>query len=593
MRKWFGYLCGSFHYEIKHDQPVANILLAISVEEIRGDIRAARGDIRSAKEEIIQEIRGNRPPPGPVWNIPQPTRHFHDRPDLLTKIDHALERHGVSALTALHGLGGIGKTQLALRFASQRRSQYKLGAWIEAESAVSLLSGFSALAPLLGIGAEQDQQLLAALVINALPTREPWLIVFDNADSPEILRPYVERLSGNGHMLITSRNQQWDDLAAPVSVTEWSVEESAAFLLERTGQSDRIEAESLAHDLGGLVLALEHAAAYMRAGDGMTLAEYRRIWREKLKRSARGHAYEKSVAATLGLSLDRAITESPAAYDLLCLFAWLAPDRIPRKELLEAGASGLTETLRNALADHDEWVRVIETLGRYSLLKREQPQGPVAAYSIHRVLQQVVRDRQAAASTTTQWLAAASSMVNASFPFDSDEPPFWAASEALLPHARAIREHVRETDPPASLSRLLSQASLYLRVRGLYTEARDFLELALESALRQFGPGHPHVAVRRSNLANILGDLGEHGEARKQIELALESALRQYGPDHPNVAVRPLNLAAILYYLKEREAALREIELALEIFRKKLPPGHPHIRIAEGWRDTILGGAEA
>jgi hypothetical protein len=134
---------------------------------------------------------------------------------------------------------------------------------------------------------------------------------------------------------------------------------------------------------------------------------------------------------------------------------------------------------------------VIDTLARYSLLKREPPEGPVTAYSMHRVLQPVVRERLVAASSAaepsnTQWLAAASAVVNAAFPFDSDEPPFCAASDALLPHARAIREHLadlRDADPPASLGRLLSQASLYLRVRGLYAEARDFRELALESDL--------------------------------------------------------------------------------------------------------------
>jgi tetratricopeptide (TPR) repeat protein len=583
--KWFGYLCGSFHYEIKHDQPVAHILLQISLEEFREEARAHKqqivGVVKETAEKVIAAITDNRPPPGPVWNIPQPTRHFHDRPDLIAQIDQALEQHGVTALTALHGLGGIGKTQLARRFAQLRRAQYKLGAWIEAESEADILSALAGLAPLLGVKAEQDQQATVDLVPNALPTREHWLLIFDNADSPGMLRPYVERLSGNGHVLITSRNQQWDDLAARVSVTEWSVEESAAFLLDRTGQTDRIEAEALAKDLGGLVLALEHAAAYMRLGDGTPLTEYRRIWRERLKQEVKGHVYDKSVAATLGLSLDRVETESPVAYDLLCLFAWLAPDRIPRKELLEAGASKLPEALRSALADGDKWNHVIETLVHYSLLKllRQPAEGPVNAYSVHRVVQQVSRDRQAAALTNAKWLAAASDLVSAALPLDADEPPFWEASEALLPHARILREHVRGVDPPASLGRLLSQASLYLRVRGLYAEARDFRELALESALRRFGPDQPELAVYRSNLAHILRELGEYGEARKQIELALELALRQFGPDHPNVAVHRSNLAATLGNLGELEEARKQIELALESDLRQLGSDHPNVAL--------------
>lgn len=212
---------------------------------------------------------------------------------------------------------------MARAFAHQRYERYKPGAWINAETDVSLIASLSALAPLLGVPAEQDQQAMAARAINEISAREPWLVVFDNAASSESLRPIVEQLGGDGHVLITSRNEHWDALATTVSVTQWSVDESARFLLARTGQSDRgeAEAEALARDLDGLALALGHAAAYMRAGDGMTLTEYRRIWRENLKRSVKGHDYEKSVAATLGLSLDRAKEESPAAYDLLCLFA--------------------------------------------------------------------------------------------------------------------------------------------------------------------------------------------------------------------------------------------------------------------------------
>ncbi|MBM3797210.1 MAG: hypothetical protein FJW31_24900 [Acidobacteria bacterium] len=108
----------------------------------------------------------------------------------------------------------------------------------------------------------------------------------------------------------------------------------------------------------------------------------------------RGADYPRSVAATLGLSPDRAREESPAAYELLCLFAYLAPDRIPRRELPEAGAKALPERAREALAQHDRWTDVIETLARYSLVRRERGEdGLVAAYYVHRVVQQVVRGR--------------------------------------------------------------------------------------------------------------------------------------------------------------------------------------------------------
>ena len=523
---------------------------------------------------------------GRLWTIPLTTANFQDRPDLITRIDQSLARHPATALTALHGLGGIGKTQLALRYAQLRRERYAAGAWLAAESDVSLLGSLAALAPLLGVAREQDQEAMAARVIQELCAREPWLVVFDNAESREALRPWVRRLSGKGHVLITSRGEEWDGVAAPVSVSQWSIEESVKFLLERTGQSDGAAAESLARDLDGLVLALEHAASSMRAGDRMALGEYHRIWRERLARTPRGHEYPDSVAATLGLSIDRARAESEAAYDLLCLFAWLAPDRIPRKELLEAGASRLPEKVAAAWSDPDAWAEVVETLARHSLVQRDEVDGVVVGHRVHRVVQQVVRDRHAAEGSADRWFTAACDLVNAAFPYKQNDLATWAASDLLLPHVRAIRERVGSKEAPA-LGRLLNEASLYLRVRGLHAAARDFIDLALKSALRQLGPDHPNVAVYRSNLANILGDLGEHGEARKQIELALESALRQFGPDHPAIATRRNNLAHILVDLGERAEALRQFDLALEILRKTMPPGHPNVQTIQRSRDRL------
>jgi tetratricopeptide (TPR) repeat protein len=399
-------------------------------------------------------------------------------------------------------------------------------------------------------------------------------------------------LHGAGHVLITSRSERWDSLAESVSVTQWDEEESVRFLLERTKQTDSEAAMALARDLDGLVLALEHAAAFACAGEGIPLAEYHRIWREKLSRTPRGHEYPRSVAAALGLSMDRVKQESSPAYELLSLFAWLAPDRIPKKELLEAGAGKLPETLRNALSDRDAWNELVETLGRYSLVKHERRDGAAGVgYFLHRVVQQVMRDRLAADGESERWLAAACDVANAAYPSDPGEPDFWPLSAILLPHVRAIRAHASGGAAPASLGRLLNEASLYLRVRGLYREARDFSELDLESDLRRLGPDHPEVAVSRSNLAVILRNLGEHQEARKQIELALESDLRQFGPDHPSVAVDRSNLANILGDLGEHPEALREIEKALDIFRRKLPPGHPHIRTAEAWREAMARSA--
>ena len=368
------------------------------------------------QRRVLNDLAELKRPPhaaSAVWNIPRPTHHYQDRPELIAQIDGALTRQHVTALTALHGLGGIGKTQLARAYSTQRRERYALGAWLQAENELTLLGSLSALGPLVGVPVEQDQRAMAQRVLAEVCARKPWLLVFDNAVSPEALREWVEPLDGQGHVLITSRSEEWSGLAEAVSVTQWSEEESVRFLLARTGQTDRGAAAALARDLGWLALALEHAAAYLRAGDGMPLAEYRRIWKERLARTPHGDAYGRSVAAALGLSLDRVQAESEAAYELLCLLAWLAPDGIPKGELLEAGAAELPARLREALGDRDAWSDLIELLGgRYSLLRRERVDGVVSGYHVHRLVQQVMRGRMGDVDGA-RWLGVACDVVNA------------------------------------------------------------------------------------------------------------------------------------------------------------------------------------
>jgi tetratricopeptide (TPR) repeat protein len=527
---------------------------------------------------------------GPVerWQIPLPTQNFRERPDIVAKIDQALKAGRATALVALRGLGGIGKTQLARRYADLRRTKYHAGVWIAAQSPADIVASLAGMAGAFGVAPDKDQEETARRVVAQVCASPRWLAVFDNAESAADLRPWIDRFNTPGDVLITSRSDAWESVAKPVSVTTWSVDESVDYLLERTGQADRESAEELAKELGGLVLALEHAAAFMLAGDRPSLADYLERWRARLDRCPSDHDHGVSVAKTLGLSIDALREKSAVAHDVLCLFSFLAPDLIPRKHLLEAGSSGLPDSIANAFADPDEWNDVVDELRRYSLVAREPEVGPVVGYRVHRVVQQVMRDRTDAEGREL-WITSAGDVVNKAYSFDPEQPEHWPACDALAPHARALRLEIGSGTASASYGRMLNQASLYLQARGSYHDARDFRELALESALRQFGPDHPNVATYRSNLATILRALGEHGEARRQIEKALESDLRQFGPDHPNVALRRSNLAIILRDWGEHGEARRQIEMALEADLRQFGPDHPNVAVSRSNLANILG----
>ena len=199
-------------------------------------------------------------------------------------------------------------------------------------------------------------------------------------------------------LLITSRSERWDGVVKPpVSITSWIIPEATAFLLERLGlgEESKADGEALATELGGLILALEHAAAYLASGDGsVTLAGYRRMWRARLAKLPPGgpHEYETAVEATILLSLDGVRAKSEDAWELMRLFAWLDPDFIPKLDLFEAGKAALPERLRLALDDGDSWTALMEALRAHSLIGFEHRDG-LLGYGVHRVVQEVVRRR--------------------------------------------------------------------------------------------------------------------------------------------------------------------------------------------------------
>ena len=555
----------------------------------------------------------------PIWDIPAPTGHFRERPELTRAIEAALApSQATVALTALNGLGGIGKTQLARHFATSRDKDYKIGVHILADNTASIWSGFASLAGRLGFAELPDQQETAVHAINAICAREPWLVVFDNAESADQLRPFCERLHGKGHVLITSRDPHWDGVAKTVPVTKWPLAQAATFLLDRTGQTDLAAAEALARDLDGLILALEHAAAYMNFGEGASLAGYRMAWAKRLHSAPKHTDYPDSVGASLGLSIDKALATNPVAYEALCVFAWLAPDSIPRKELLLAGARALPEALRKAMEDDERWNELVDTLTSISLLEPLER----GYYAIHRVTQQVLRQRQMAEGQADRWRASACDLVGEALSAGCSEFERWDLTELVMPHARAIKESAIEDKQPLSYGRLLNQAGAYLMERGAHKESRGFLESALEAALLKYGEGDselascrsnlasvlqilglpdealnqiemalacvtagdPKVAVYRSNFASILYDLGEHLEACSQIELALGSAL----PDDPGTAAIRSNFSSILNGLERYDEARKQIELALESSLRLKGPDHPHVSIYRSNLGSIL-----
>lgn len=557
----------------------------------------------------------------PLGNIPHlPNPNFTGRGELLLKLREKLAAGRTAVLTqALSGLGGVGKTQLAVRYAYEHALEYRFTWWLRAEESAALASDFASLARYLGLPEKDlmDQRETIAAVRSWLEREPGWLLVFDNAEEPADLRPYIPR-SGSGHVLITSRNPIWRGLSDSFVVTPFEPEESLDFLLRTTGQASAEVAASLADTLGHLPLALDQAASYIDA-TGISVAEYRVLFQKySVRLLARGQPttdYPATVATTWEISFDRLRRLSPAAEVLLAVFAFLGAEAIPRT-LFQPGATGLPETLGVALADPLTLHDAILVLQRFSLLS-VQPE----SYNIHRLVQAVIQDRLGVEGEI--WLHAAASLLDAAFTFDHDDPATWAVSRKLLSHAVAVSNFRQFDLASAEAGHLFWRVGLYLSERADFADARIMLEESLKIHEKIHNQEHPMLARILGDLALVDQAMGKPREAKEALRRALsintgqavtapeqeaallgqmglvelslgqtdtarqlfEQALKtlQVGLryESPGFAVGLGNLALAFHLLGESVTAMACQERALNLIRESLPPHHPTVAALE------------
>jgi tetratricopeptide (TPR) repeat protein len=349
--------------------------------------------------------------------------------------------------------------------------------------------------------------------------------------------------------------------------------DAAGFLLTRTKQSGphaEAAATTLAGTLGGLPLALEQAGAFITASGTITLAGYAELFatqaRELLRRG-QPVGYQHTVATTWSLALETLQHTVPAAVGLLTLAAFLAPDDLPQP-LLAAHAEVLPEPL--AAADQLTLADAVAALRRYSLIRVIGD-----GLFVHRLLQTVVR-AELDADAERAWASAAVQLVDAGFPYPSDQVATWPECERLLPHALAAAEHSQCLDVELEACLLLlSEAGLYLRSRGQYQPACKLHEQALAGRRRVLGDDHPDTLSSMNNLAvdrRILGDLQG---ARDLHEQALAALSRVLGDDHPDTLSSINNLALTIQALGDLQGARDRLEQALAGRRRVLGHDHP------------------
>jgi tetratricopeptide (TPR) repeat protein len=486
----------------------------------------------------------------------------------------------------MSGLGGIGKTQIAVQYAYQHCDDYQAILWARAESHETLTSSFVEIARLLDLPQkdEQDQTIIVQAVKRWLQDNNGWLLILDNADEPAIVREFLPT-NFYGHILLTTRAQALGGLAQRIEVDTFTPELGALFLLRRATliaadaalddaiQSDREVAMQISEELGGLPLALDQAGAYIEETQ-CSLADYLDLYRtrraEVLKeRGGLLGDHPEPVAMTWSLSFQRVEERNPAAADLLRLCAFLAPDAIP-EEIIIAGVEHLGPLLQATARDPLALNKAIAALGAYSLIRRDPAEKTL---SIHRLVQAVLRDAMSD-DETKLWAEQAVLAVSEGSPVV--EFATWPQWERYLPHALVCADLVRQHNfYVAEAAQILQQTGRYLAERARYGEAEPLLEQAFAMSEQVQGKEHLDTA-RDANTLGWLYDLqGKYKQAEPLYVRALAIREQQLGPLHPDTA-QSLNNLALLYNNQGKYAQAEPLYLrALNICEQQLGPLHP------------------
>ncbi len=573
--------------------------------------------VPGAPRERYREHSGQARP----WRVVEHalSAHFQDPRGLLSALRGRLQDGGGTAAVvgagsakaaALHGMGGIGKTQLALAYCHQYRDAYAGIWWLRAESEGGLgdtLLQQDALAACAVAGVAVPDGVLPSEVFRQWLGRQsaPWLLVFDNADDP---RKLGRHLPGPGphHVIVTSRRPDWGTLAGEVvELTTWTPGQGADFLLLRLGkpEAERTAAEALSEAMGGLPLALEMAASYTEA-TGCGLSDYLRLWQQAEAEllddadSVPATGYERTVAATLALAFERL---GEPARRLLRLCALAAPEPLPERFLRE-GREHLPEPLATVADSDFIWNKVVAELRRYALVARqdipsldrawlaggEAPAGtPMEpALVMHRLMQVVVRYRL---GVPVEDMLVLVGVLRQACPDDAQSPVDWPRLAALVAHAVYVNEPNRAgcaTEPVKAVqdrTSLLNQVAIFLQFGlALVPQARKRFEQVLATNRRVLGIAHLTTLGSMNNLAETLLAMGDWAEASRMHQQVLGINRRELGEEHHSTLMSMNNLASTFWHQGNFVSARDLEKQALAIRRRTQGEDHPDTLTAMG-----------
>ncbi|MER5940127.1 FxSxx-COOH system tetratricopeptide repeat protein [Streptomyces sp. NPDC001928] len=513
------------------------------------------------------------PPPG-LTNLPAPASDvFVGRQEDLNRLETAVADGAGVVTQVMHGLGGVGKTTLALHYAHSHLGDYTILWWINADTPNGITTALTDLAARLNPRAEfttTASEQAVPWVLTWLQSHTGWLLIFDNATAPGTVAPYIGQLRTGRHLITTRLAHGWHRLACPVALDILTPTAAVDLLARITDYpAEHPALADIAADLGYLPLALEHAAAYIRhaaLAPVTYLDRLRRYPARMFAASPAGGEQERTIARIWHLTLATIAEQNPLAADLLRTLAWFAPEHVPRDLL-----SFL----------HDDPIAVDEALGllaTYSMITITE-----TTVSTHRLVQTVTRtpeptDPQRAPGPINRANMQATIALRDALPDDPEgNPAGWPRWRELLPHidalASATDTRLAETE---AMGYVLHRTALFLEGHGQTTRTITYLQSAEQIRHRVLGEEHPDTLTSRNNLAGAYQAVGDLRRAIPLYEQNLTDRVRLLGEEHPDTLTSRTYLAGAYQAAGDLRRAIPLYEQTLTDQVRLLGEEHPN-----------------
>ncbi|RDW59348.1 uncharacterized protein DSM5745_11043 [Aspergillus mulundensis] len=456
---------------------------------------------------------------------------------------------GTNSRVALFGLGGVGKSHVAIEFAHRISTEFQASVfWVSASSIDRFREGYNAIFDEhIASDSDSDTKCDKAVRVKEWLEKEhdEWVLIIDNADETSLFEPSQQGKQGENHstldlipnsqrgtVLVTTRNRaagvKFTKGAANtmIEVTPMTAEESK--LLVKNNMIDHVleesEMDKLSELLGYLPLAIVQAAAFMQENT-MSIGEYIELYNDSEETSmdllcepfetlGRDTGVPNAVATTLIVSIDQIKERDPKAVEILQLIAFLDRNEVPK--------SLVQHRIKRAL----DLTKALGTLKAFSLIVPTDGKGN---FSFHRLVQLVLRKWLILESVYEDKSIQAMELLDEVYPDATFEN--WGICAAYLPHAQSVLALIPEVQGESRKKRIHMQEGIayYLWSQGHYKEAENLDSLIVEEKKREFGPEHPETLKSMTGLAATYHDQARWAEAEELDSFVLEARRKTIG----------------------------------------------------------------